>query len=183
MSEQSSIHNACRGRSGTGEVALQELLRRLPALGADVTGGEVPAAGTVRRPYRPAISRLSHMSAQENKDRLISAFRASRHGNPAALADILHPEVQVHEPAYLHYGGTHHGRDGFQKLRVEAAKVLDLATLKILTSTADEDRVVLLMSADLVADGSEMFVTEHWRMRDGLVDDIRVFWFGLPDPI
>lgn len=55
--------------------------------------------------------------------------------------------------------------------------------LKILTTTADDECVVLLMSARLRDSGDEVLPTEHWRTRDGPVEDIRVFCFGLPtDP-
>jgi ketosteroid isomerase-like protein len=119
-------------------------------------------------------------SPQTNKMLVLGALEKAIGGDIDAFVATLAPDIQVHEPDYLPYGGTYHGPDGFLELLGEATKILDLGSMKVLTASADEDRVILLMRADLVGTGDPMLVTEHWTISGDRITDVRVFWFGLP---
>ena len=93
----------------------------------------------------------------------------------------MHPELVVHEPGYLHFGGEHHGAEGFLGLFAEITKLVDVPTLELLSATADDERVVLLMTVELITNGERRYLTEHWRIEDGKVREVRVFWSDLPE--
>jgi uncharacterized protein len=119
--------------------------------------------------------------AQSNRDLVVGAFEAAQAGRMDEFLGALHPDVEVHEPPYLSYGGTYRGRDGFLDLFGKATQILDFGTLKLVSATADEERTVMLMTCDLVSNSEERYITEHWRVEDGLIREVRVFWFSLPD--
>lgn len=120
-------------------------------------------------------------TAESNKALVVGAVQAALGGDVESFFAALHPEVEVHEPPYLPYGGVYRGREGFAALFGEATKVLDLPSLTIDSVTADAEKVVLLMTARHIASGEDVIVTEHWRPEDGLIREVRVFWFSLPD--
>lgn len=115
-----------------------------------------------------------------NRDLIVGGIEAAQAGDIEGFMAILHPEVEVFEPDYLPYGGTYHGRDGFLELFGKATAVIDFPTLEVISATADEERTVLLMKCKLASNGEETFITEHWTIEDGLVVEVRVFWFDLP---
>ena len=119
--------------------------------------------------------------AQQNRDLVVGALQAAMSGDVATFLAAMHPEVVLHEPPYLPYGGEYVGREGFTQLFVEAVKYLDLSGAELVSATADEDRTVLLMTVPMAATGERIHVTEHWQCRDGQVVDVRVFWYSLPD--
>jgi ketosteroid isomerase-like protein len=118
--------------------------------------------------------------AEANREPVTGAVEAALAGNMEGFLGALHPDVEVHEPDYLPYGGTYTGREGFLDLFQRATQVLDFPTLELISATADDERTVLLMTCKLVSNGDERYITEHWRMEDGLVREVRVFWFSLP---
>ena len=101
-------------------------------------------------------------------------------GDMDGFLAAVHPEVVVLEPDHLPYGGTFTGHDGFLEVFAGATQVLDFPTMKVISATADEERAILLMTCDELATGKQQHITEHWLIEDGLVREVRVFWFGLP---
>jgi hypothetical protein len=126
-------------------------------------------------------NQVDQTKAAHNREVVLGALQAAMGGDIDAFLSVLHPDITVHEPLYLPYGGVYKGTDGFLRLLGEATKFLDLAKVKLLAATADDVRTVLLMSVPLVGSGEPVHVTEHWCLVDGLVTDVRVFWFELPD--
>lgn len=118
--------------------------------------------------------------AQDNERMVVDGLGGAIEGNIEALLAVLAPDVVVHEPEYLPYGGDYHGHEGFLTLQQRASEVLDVSSLKIHTAVANDERVVLLMTTAFVDGPGEQWLTEHWQVRDGKVVDIRVFWFGTP---
>jgi ketosteroid isomerase-like protein len=119
--------------------------------------------------------------AQTNRDLVVSAFEAAQAGKMDEFLGVLHPDVEVHEPPFLSYGGTYRGHDGFLDLFDKATQILDFPTLTLVSATADEERTVMLMTCNLISNGEQRYITEHWRVQDGLIREVRVFWFSLPD--
>ena len=119
-------------------------------------------------------------ATQANRDLVVGAIDSAIAGDMEGFLSSLHSEVEVIEPEHLPYGGTYRGREGFVELFGKATQVLDFPTLTLVSATADEERTVLLMTCKLLANGEEMHITEHWRVEDGLIREVRVFWFGLP---
>lgn len=117
---------------------------------------------------------------ETNRDLVVGALEAAQAGDMETFMAALHPEIEVLEPDYLPYGGTYRGHDGFLELLGKATALVDLPTMEILSAISDEERTVLLMKIKLLSNGDERYITEHWRIEDGLVREVRVFWFGLP---
>jgi hypothetical protein len=120
------------------------------------------------------------ITAQDNKQLVVGAIDSAKAGNIEGFLNVMHPEVVVHEPDHLPYGGTYHGRESLLEVVQKAAALVDLETLELTAVTADEERAVLLLKFQLLGTGEEMIGTEHWVIEDGLVRDVRVFWYGLP---
>ena len=119
-------------------------------------------------------------TATTNKERAQELLSEVLSGNLDLFWDAMHPDVVLHEPDYLPYGGTYTGVQAFKECFVEVAKVIDPTTIELVNVTADEDRVIPLMTAKLVESGEEMHVMEQWRFEDDQIREIRVFWFGSP---
>ena len=128
-------------------------------------------------------SKAHRGTAEQNKSIVVGALQSALNGDIDALLAVMHPEIRVHEPPYLPYGGVYEGTAGFLRLMGEATKYLDLAHAKLLAATADDMRTVLLMSVPLVGGGEPVHITEHWCLSHGLVTDVRVFWFDLPEVV
>lgn len=128
-------------------------------------------------------SKAHRSTAEQNRNIVVGALQSAVHGDIDALLEVMHPEIRVHEPPYLPYGGVYEGTAGFLRVMGEATKYLDLAQAKLLAATADDMRTVLLMSVPLVGSGEPVHITEHWCLSYGLVTDVRVFWFDLPEVV
>lgn len=124
---------------------------------------------------------MSSAPTDSVRDTVLGALAAITRGDIEGFTSALHPEVVVHEPDYLPYGGDFTGKAGFLELFDQATKVIDFPTLEIVSATADETRCVLLMTCKLTTNREQRHITEHWVVQDGLIKDVRVFWFGLPE--
>jgi ketosteroid isomerase-like protein len=120
-------------------------------------------------------------AAEQNKNLVLGALGAVTQGDTDSFLEAMHPELVVHEPGYLPFGGEHRGAEGFLGLFAEITKLVDVPTLELLSATADEERVVLLMTVELLNSGERRYLTEHWRIEDGKVREVRVFWSDLPE--
>lgn len=119
-------------------------------------------------------------TAEDNRALVLGALDAVTKGDIDTFLGAMAPDLVVHEPDYLPYGGEFHGATGFLELFGEIAKVVDVGSIELLSAIADDERVVLLMSVALVGGGGRRFLTEHWLVADGRVRDVRVFWSDLP---
>lgn len=120
-------------------------------------------------------------TAQRNQEIVLGALSAAQAGDMDAFLGAMHPDVQLHEPPYLPYGGEYRGRKGFVELFARATEILDLTNIELISATAGEDRTVLLMRVRLRRSGEMVHITEHWCVEHGQITDVRVFWFELPD--
>lgn len=120
------------------------------------------------------------MPDNPTKQQIKDAIEAACRGEPDAFLGLLHPQVEVHEPSYLPFGGHYRGIDSVVPVIVEVSKLIDLDTLSLQSITADEDRVVVLETVSLTGNGQKVKVIEHWQLEDGLAREIDVFWSSLP---
>ena len=56
------------------------------------------------------------MSVRDSKDIVRDFLSAARQGDRASMADLLHPQVEIHEAGSLPFAGVHRGLEGFQAL-------------------------------------------------------------------
>jgi uncharacterized protein len=126
-------------------------------------------------------SKMTAALVQQNKNLVLGALGAAQSGDIAAFLSALHQDVRLHEPDFLPYGGLYEGPESFLAGIGAAGSVLDVAKAELLNASADETRTVLLMAVPLLSTGECMHITEHWSVEDGLVTDVRVFWFEHPE--
>jgi ketosteroid isomerase-like protein len=116
-------------------------------------------------------------TAAENKQIVSDAYRALASGDVKGFLGVLHPEIEVHEPAALPYGGTYHGVGELIGMFGKAGPVLDSGALVVDSLTADEDRVIAVIRMPLRSAAGEALIAEHWTLADGKATQIQVFWF------
>ena len=56
----------------------------------------------------------AHMG-ERNVEALRRGYAAINRGDLSVVLELLHPEIEWREPAASLEGGTHHGRDGFER--------------------------------------------------------------------
>jgi len=115
-------------------------------------------------------------TADENKQIVRSAYEGVAGGDAAAFFAALHPDVEVHEPPCLPYGGVYRGQREVIGMMREAAAHLAPGKLAIRELIAEGDSVVALLTLGL-RDGSDALVTEVWRLRDGKAAALEVSWY------
>jgi uncharacterized protein len=115
-------------------------------------------------------------SAEENKEVVRGAYDGMANGNPKAFLDALHPEITIHEPDPLPYGGTYRGHAEVMEFMKGAAGVMDVSRFDVEDLVADGDTVVARLTVGLHG-GGETMLSEHWTMRDGQAVELRVFCF------
>ncbi len=119
--------------------------------------------------------------AQRNKELVLGALKSAQAGDVDKYLSAMHPDVQIHEPSYLPFAGLYKGHQGFHELKAQTKKIVDVSRMEIVSATADEERVVLLMRIPLRGSEERVLVTEHWRIENGLVVEVLVFWFEVPE--
>jgi uncharacterized protein len=104
--------------------------------------------------------------------------RRFRDGDRDGALRLLHPEVRIEQPASLPHGGWHHGRDGMGAMGATFARHWD--------RTIDDPRVLgcgpvvvqvttQTWTARATGRSATVDVVELLTVRDGLVEEIRVF--------
>jgi ketosteroid isomerase-like protein len=119
-------------------------------------------------------------TARESSAFVCDGLMAGLRGDVDAFLGILHPEVEIHEPAYLPYGGVYRGREAVRSMLRRAGKVVDFSTLEFVSTVAEEDKVVMMMTVNVRSHGEQRHIIEQWVLSDGLVRHVRVFWDALP---
>jgi ketosteroid isomerase-like protein len=119
-------------------------------------------------------------TTQRNSDFVRNGLEAGVGGDVDAFMAVLDPDVQVHEPTYLPYGGVHRGHEAVRGMLRQAGRIIDFPSLEFVSVVSEDDRIVMLMTVNLRSDGSRRHIIEHWEMRDGLAQEVRVFWDALP---
>lgn len=120
------------------------------------------------------------MRDNPTKQQIRNAIEAAVRGEADAFLGLLHPQIEVHEPPYLPYGGHYRGVDSVLPVIAEAAKVVDFATLNLQSIIADDEQVAVVETANLTGSDQQVKVIEYWQLEDGLIRQIDVFWSNLP---
>jgi uncharacterized protein len=119
------------------------------------------------------------------EDRTRSAVQAfydnSLRADLDGVAKILHPEVVIAEPASLPYGGTHKGRGEVVKLLAELYSRVDLDAVVIGDILVNSGRAAAFLEVPFEsgdsASNQTMLVVETFVIRDGLIVEIRPYYF------
>jgi len=115
-----------------------------------------------------------------NKDLVLRFLAAAQQGDMATAASLLHPQAQVIEADSLPFGGVVTGFEGFTRLVRQVFTTFANTAVTIDETIAEGDTVVVLatMRGESKASGEvfSMPIAEIWRVRDGLVTEIRPFY-------
>ena len=118
-------------------------------------------------------------SAEEvrNRDIVRHVYEASFSGDANAFRAAMHEDFEESVPPILPWGGVHRGPDAiFGEVLPKFAAAVDAASLRLVSLAADGDLVAALLTARS-ATGDELWIAEHWILRDEKVWRMRNFYF------
>jgi ketosteroid isomerase-like protein len=85
----------------------------------------------------------AHGELSYKNRKLVSEFYSGvATGEPANPARLFHPDVTVHEPYVVPWGGTYVGMDGQKEVAPLQSPYLDPTSLQVLKLWADGENVV-----------------------------------------
>lgn len=119
------------------------------------------------------------MSTRSNLALVTDMYEAAKRGDLDSFVAALAPDVVVIEPAFLPYGGSYHGADGFLSLFARLADTFDVPSLSVERVIADGDIVLGLLRMQLADGNSTLEVIEQSTIRDGKVAEMRIFVHSL----
>lgn len=112
---------------------------------------------------------------QKNKEIVRHVYEATAAGDTNAFS-VMHEDFEEMVPPILPWGGVHSGVPVFMtKVLPMVAKAIDFPSLRLVSLSADGDRVAALSTGNTTT-GKELWVSEHWKLRDGKVMSIMVFY-------
>lgn len=88
----------------------------------------------------------------------------------------LDPDVVIHEPPFLSYGGVYHGIDGFKELFPQILGFLNVFTIKVDSIVADGENVIALLRADSADGESEIVLAESLVIRNEKIVEIKLYF-------
>ena len=121
------------------------------------------------------------MSATEqqlhNLELVRGIYEASFAREITPLLEAMDQDFEEQVPPVLPWGGIHRGQEVFRtKVMPQVAAAIDFNTMSLVSLSADGDHVAALLTAKS-SGGEEIWIAEHWTLRDGKVLASRVFYF------
>ena len=114
--------------------------------------------------------------AQRNRDVVRALYKASFSGDASAFSNAMLEDFEAHVPPVLPWGGVQHGPEAFlSNVLPQLAAAIDFASMRLVSISADGDRVAALLTARS-AGGDELWIAEHWVVRDDKLWRLRVFY-------
>jgi hypothetical protein len=88
----------------------------------------------------------------------------------------MHDDFEEYVPPVLPWGGLHRGPETFlTNVLPQLAAAVDFGSMRLVSVSADGDHVAALLTARS-AGGDELWIAEHWTLRDGRLWRLRVFY-------
>jgi ketosteroid isomerase-like protein len=114
---------------------------------------------------------------QRNRDLVRALYEASFAGDVNSFPDAMLDDFEAYVPPVLPWGGVQHGPEAFlTNVLPQLAAVVDFATMRLVSISADGDRVAALLTARS-AGGDELWIAEHWALRNEKLWRLRVFYY------
>ncbi len=117
------------------------------------------------------------MSSIEEQNRKIirHIYESAAAGDIDGILSVLHEDFEERVPPILPWGGVHRGSEGFMKIIPMVAAAVDFGSLRLVSLSADGDHVAALCSGRSTS-GKELWIAEHWKLRDGKAVSLMVFY-------
>jgi ketosteroid isomerase-like protein len=113
---------------------------------------------------------------------LVRGYEALNQGDLSVVLDLLDPDIEWHEPALSLEGGTHHGRDSFERfLRgwLESFEGFRVAPERVVERGDDLIAIVRQTGTGRVSGlPVETRLAHVWTVADGKA----IRWEAVPDP-
>jgi hypothetical protein len=95
------------------------------------------------------------------------------------VGKILQPDVVIYEAASLPYGGTHTGRAGVLQLLAQLYSMIDLDLVVVGDVLVNSQRAAAFLEVPFgdSATNQKMAVVETFVIRDGLIAEIKPYYF------
>jgi ketosteroid isomerase-like protein len=114
--------------------------------------------------------------ALRNRDLVRALYEASFAGDANAFCDAMLEDFEADVPAVLPWGGVQRGPEAFlTDVLPQLAAAIDFASMRLVSISADGEHVAALLTARS-AGGDELWLAEHWIVRDEKLWRLRVFY-------
>jgi ketosteroid isomerase-like protein len=126
---------------------------------------------------------MSPPNPSAHSARIVAAvYRAIAVNDPEAFERLVHPEIEIQQPPWLPYGGTHRGLAGVSEMFRQVLKLIDVSRLEVRSLTAEGDTVWATFVVHARDDGSPLLLAEEWQLEDDRCRRLRVWHFD-PRPV
>jgi hypothetical protein len=88
--------------------------------------------------------------------------------------DRVDPNLWMHEPGHLSFGGSHHGLQAFARFYPEVRRFYDFERFELLGVYGDGDTVFATIRAGLAGSEAAMFIAEQFRFAGKTLVEVRV---------
>lgn len=120
------------------------------------------------------------LSAEDRTRSVVQQFyHCSLRADLEGIAKILHPDIVIHEPASLPYGGTHTGPDAVLQLLAQLYSMIDLDAVVVGDILVNSERAAAFLEIAFgdSASNHKVSVIETFVIRDGLVGEVKPYYF------
>jgi ketosteroid isomerase-like protein len=113
---------------------------------------------------------------QRDRDLVRALYEASFAGDVNAFPAAMLDDFEAYVPPVLPWGGVQHGPEAFlTNVLPQLAAAIDFASMRLVSISADGGQVAALLTAKS-AGGEELWIAEHWALRDAKLWRLRVFY-------
>jgi ketosteroid isomerase-like protein len=113
---------------------------------------------------------------RRNRDVVCRVYEASFAGDTAAFPAAMDNDFEEYVPSELPWGGTHRGPIAFvNDVLPRLAAAVDFGRMRLVSVSADGDHVAALLTTYTLS-GEELWIAEHWTLRNGKLWRLRVFY-------
>lgn len=90
------------------------------------------------------------------------------------------PDLVVHEPASLPFGGTYRGLDAYEQFYPRVRQFYDFSRFELLQVYADGDVVFALINAGIAGTDASLMLCEQFTFRQRQLVEVRLFLHDAP---
>jgi ketosteroid isomerase-like protein len=118
------------------------------------------------------------MSVQTEQTRqLVTEFYriATGAGSTTTLAELIHPDIVIDEPAFFFHHGIHRGIEAMGAISPIVGELLDRTSIQMKSIVADGDKAFAVFTVEMVDNRDQALIAEYWEVRDGKLAVLRIF--------